>query len=192
MPVCRKCKTEYPIDYFSKSSSYKNGYDTLCKLCKSIQDRQYRQVNKQQIRNKRIQKYNTEKKPISHDAYISKMKSDPFKWRAQCIRNGMILRSKEKGLEFDCDYFSTDLIMNNLINNSNCQCCGRVFDMLSLQDNRKKNNAAPSVDRLDNSKGYVKGNVVLICWRCNNLKSDSSIEKLENIVRWLGGKKSTS
>jgi G:T-mismatch repair DNA endonuclease (very short patch repair protein) len=50
---------------------------------------------------------------------------------------------------------------------------------------------APSVDRLDNSKGYIKGNVVLICWRCNNLKSDSSIEKLEKIVRWLSGYKNS-
>ena len=33
------------------------------------------------------------------------------------------------------------------------------------------------LDRLDNSKGYIKGNVVPCCYGCNNLKSDVLSEK---------------
>lgn len=38
--------------------------------------------------------------------------------------------------------------------------------------------ASPSLDRIDNSKGYVKGNVEVICWRANNLKSNATLEEL--------------
>jgi hypothetical protein len=40
----------------------------------------------------------------------------------------------------------------------------------------------PSLDRLDNDKGYVKGNVWIISWRANDLKSDASFAELEAVV----------
>jgi hypothetical protein len=40
----------------------------------------------------------------------------------------------------------------------------------------------PSLDRIDNERGYVKGNVWVISWRANRLKSDASIEELERLV----------
>jgi len=43
----------------------------------------------------------------------------------------------------------------------------------------------PSIDRVDNSKGYIKGNVVVVSWRANRLKCDASIEELEAIVAYM-------
>lgn len=39
----------------------------------------------------------------------------------------------------------------------------------------------PSIDRLDNAKGYTKNNCVLACMRCNYLKSILTIEQIKNI-----------
>ncbi len=46
-------------------------------------------------------------------------------------------------------------------------------------------NSSPSIDRIDNRLGYVKGNIRVISWRANRLKSDASLDELEKIVSYL-------
>lgn len=42
-----------------------------------------------------------------------------------------------------------------------------------------------SLDRFDNSKGYVKGNVNIISWRANELKKDASSKELLDVVEYI-------
>ena len=42
-----------------------------------------------------------------------------------------------------------------------------------------------SLDKFTPEKGYVRGNVWVISWRANRLKSDATLEELENIVSAL-------
>lgn len=44
---------------------------------------------------------------------------------------------------------------------------------------------APSLDRIDNSRGYVLGNVAVISSRANRLKSDSSVSELKAIIAYM-------
>lgn len=44
---------------------------------------------------------------------------------------------------------------------------------------------SPSVDRLDNSRGYVRGNVWVISDRANRLKSDATLSELRLLVSSL-------
>ena len=48
-----------------------------------------------------------------------------------------------------------------------------------------KADALPSLDRIDSSKGYIKGNVWVISWRANQLKRDSSLGELRMLVAAL-------
>jgi hypothetical protein len=46
---------------------------------------------------------------------------------------------------------------------------------------------SPTLDRIEPSLGYVKGNVVFISARANRIKYDASLTELKLIVEWLEG-----
>lgn len=46
---------------------------------------------------------------------------------------------------------------------------------------------SPSLDRFDNTKGYVKGNVRVISNRANSLKKDGTLEELRAVVKYMEG-----
>lgn len=46
-------------------------------------------------------------------------------------------------------------------------------------------NNSPSLDRIDSTKGYVKGNVQVISHRANRLKSDASLQELQLVMAHL-------
>ncbi len=44
---------------------------------------------------------------------------------------------------------------------------------------------AYSLDRIDNSKGYVRGNVAVMSYKANRLKNDGTAEEHEAIAAWM-------
>lgn len=44
---------------------------------------------------------------------------------------------------------------------------------------------SPSLDRIDNNKGYTPDNVRVISMRANDLKSDATLEELEAVVAYM-------
>jgi hypothetical protein len=44
---------------------------------------------------------------------------------------------------------------------------------------------SPSFDRIDSSKGYVKGNVVIMSWRANRIKNDGTAEEHQRIADFI-------
>lgn len=71
-------------------------------------------------------------------------------------------RARERNIEFNLD--ASNLTLPNL-----CEVCGVTMKTFTGQ---KFKSDAVSLDRLDNSKGYIYGNVRFICLECNRWKSD--------------------
>lgn len=44
---------------------------------------------------------------------------------------------------------------------------------------------SPSIDRIDNEKGYIKNNIQIISTRANRIKNDSSFEEIEKLYLFL-------
>lgn len=56
---------------------------------------------------------------------------------------------------------------------------------LTYRVSGKRQFDTPSLDRIDNTKGYIKGNVAIISWKANSLKRDGSLTDFESIVRYI-------
>ena len=62
-----------------------------------------------------------------------------------------------------------------------------VCPILLVSLKKYDKNWAPSLDRVDNTEGYEKGNVRVISKRANSLKGDMSIEDIERLLAYAKG-----
>lgn len=76
-------------------------------------------------------------------------------------------RAKKAGLEYT-------ITLNDIVIPDYCPVLGIKLD---TGDRRKKGNA-PSIDRIDNSKGYTKENIMVVSNRANMIKNNATIDEL--------------
>ena len=84
-------------------------------------------------------------------------------------------RSKREGLEFS-------ITLEDVTIPDKCPVLGMTLNR-TLGLGRDVVWSSPSLDRKDSTKGYVPGNVWVISWRANFLKSNATIAELKKIVR---------
>lgn len=60
-----------------------------------------------------------------------------------------------------------------------------VFGIPLKQSAGGRSPSSPSLDRIDASKGYVKGNIEVISWRANDLKKDATPEELVQLSAYV-------
>jgi hypothetical protein len=88
-------------------------------------------------------------------------------------------RAKDKGLKFNME--STDINIPSV-------CPILDIPILKVYKQGKKSGPtpnSPSIDRIDNTKGYVKKNVQVISHQANTMKANASPEQLIKFAKWI-------
>ena len=62
-----------------------------------------------------------------------------------------------------------------------------VLGILLVFSLNKRTNNTPSIDRIDSSKGYIKGNVIVVSWRANMLKNNGTWQEHQQIADYYKG-----
>lgn len=119
--------------------------------------------------NRQYKLNNSEKVKESNRKSSIKRRNDPEKF-IKIMHEGIINRTRKKG--FDESKTITIRQLTNLVISSNGKC---AKTNLALTVERKSPFLA-SPDRIDSSKGYVKGNIQLVCHFYNILKRNYTDE----------------
>lgn len=84
-------------------------------------------------------------------------------------------RAREYGIEFNIEII--DIVIPKY--------CPVLGTELFFTSGKGPQNNSPSLDRFDNSKGYIKGNINVISWKANRIKVDASEEEIRKVADWM-------
>jgi hypothetical protein len=85
-------------------------------------------------------------------------------------------RAKERGHEFNLE-------LSDIHIPTHCPVLG--ISLVVHKGRSGGNPNSPALDRIDNNKGYVKGNVMVVSHRANMMKVDASPEELLKFADWV-------
>ena len=197
--VCNQCKVEYCEDiekHFYPHNRSKDGLAYICKYCNLTNKHKivhidedgkllclhcecYKDESEFNIgipawyrhdrdrRCKECKKLQYEKRRIANrgDLGIERLLTERFVGlRDRAIRNGLVV-------DFDKEYLRELWITQN----QRCAISGVEMTTVFFSGRVPSN---MSVDRIDSEKGYIRGNVQLVCMAVNQMKSDLSNEEL--------------
>ena len=153
-------------------------YSLYCKKWKSENHelalsitRQWKEDNKEYAKDYRLSYYQDNKEKM--------VKSQSARRQAFPVKALLInakSRAKKRGIDFnikaeDLEPFPT-------------HCPVSKVKLIYVAKGKLQPNSA-SLDRFDNTKGYIKGNVCIISHRANMLKRDASVAEVEAILRYM-------
>lgn len=177
---CTKCNTSLSIEMFSLKSSGKYGRCSICKTCEKIKHKEYYEKNKETILTKMKisnklnpkirRKLSEEEKQAQNEKRRESRKISP----ESSLWSQAKKRAKKKGIEFSIDI--DDIIVTKL--------CPILWIPLHVGDGKLTVNS-PSLDRVDNNRGYVKGNIMVVSHLANTMKSSATKEQLLRFADYI-------
>lgn len=162
--ICSTCCEAKPASEFWRNPGRRDGLMAECKACMSDRHSRWRAANS-------TPEFRAKKVAVTQEM----RKRNP---RAQLLRQARA-RAKKKGIEFSITL--ADVPWADV-----CPVLGISLRYGGWGGFGGKPDSA-SLDRIDNTKGYVPGNVAVISDRANKLKGNATADELEAIVRWMRG-----
>lgn len=87
-------------------------------------------------------------------------------------------RARKTGMAFDIE-------IEDLVVPETCPVFG--IPLIPTYGKGKRNNGTPSLDRLDNTKGYTKDNCRIISFKANQYKGDMTVAEVEALLKYMKG-----
>lgn len=202
--ICRTCKKEKPLSEFNKDKRHSSGYATQCKECKRAYDRaryekikndpefhskklqhgkKYRESHKEQI-HKYSSEYNMRTEVIERKAtwYQEKMSKMTIEERLKLMVKRAKDRAKLKNVEFNITWEDIEYV-------DICPILEIPLNWGETSNEGGRNIDTPSLDRINPSLGYIKGNVKIISTLANMMKSSANREQInlfcKNINKYI-------
>jgi hypothetical protein len=92
----------------------------------------------------------------------------------------MLLRAKQRAKAKELEF---NLTAEDIIIPTHCPILN--IPLVHKKGSPGGSNNSPALDRIDNSKGYVKGNVLVISHLANMMKSSATEEQLIKFADWI-------
>jgi hypothetical protein len=153
--VCVRCETEKPASDFSKDRHHTTGLKSECKACCNARLRARRLLPEVGDRLRAYQRASSDRHPVQH-----------------MIKNAR-QRAQRLGLPFD-------LVLADVVIPDYCPVLG-----IRLNRNHGARPDSPSLDRIDPTLGYVRGNVAVISMRANRIKDNATVAEHERVLAWM-------
>lgn len=126
------------------------------------------------IKNK--DRYPYEQERQAHAKYVqSQREREPIK----SMYNNAKSSAKRRGIMFT---ITLEEFTSMCLSTEKCPVFGNPLVYSCVTNDGKANDNRASLDRIDSSIGYIPGNVWLLSWRANRLKSDSTLDELKALV----------
>lgn len=168
--ICSICSENKKAEDFPKNAGLIGGLHCYCKTCsnKKIKESQYYKTSNANRKEKR-------KSDPEYRIEEARKKNDNRKKNilTQLLRSAK-KRAVEKSMEFS-------LIKEDIIIPEKCPVLG--IDIFCGTKGDYGN--SPSLDRINNSKGYVKNNIQVISMKANTMKNSATPEELLLFSEWI-------
>ena len=213
---CWKCKQVLDLSAFCKNRRNKDGHHDTCKSCSKEISKEYRDSPDVQIRRKEymektrskriLQKKEWDKKNAEYVKKASKIYYDNLtqeqkkviaerankyyhsnkekisKRSKESRRNNrernLLNKAKKRSRKFNLPF---NLEISDIVIPVNCPILG-----IELSHDLGEANW-PSIDKIIPELGYVKGNIQVISFKANTMKSNATVEELLAFARWFRG-----
>ena len=157
--ACSKCGEMKPLSEFNKETRAKDGRRSPCKECDRKRKREYRRTGRLAA----AKRANPESYQLSNMVGKSKIRAK----EKNLAHNIDVKYLRSLGLPSHCPYLGIKLRWKAQ--------CGLGVKGGAFPD-------SPSIDRIDSSKGYVKGNVIIVSHRANAIKHNANEQELYKIA----------
>jgi hypothetical protein len=132
-------------------------------------DRKYKEKRREEAK-LYARKYRAE----NRDKFLASCKRAKDENPVKYLLSGARSRARIKGLEFS-------ITENDIHIPTHCP----VFGFHIKKSSERRSFDSPSIDRIDSEIGYVPGNVAVISYRANMIKSIGTAEDHEAVAKWI-------